>query len=237
MFNGKRKAITFSYDDGVEQDIRLIDLFNKYGMKGTFNLNSEKFGREEWIEWDGCRAKHNTVKAADVRAIYEGHEIAGHTLTHPSLPTLSEKEIIHQVEDDRIRLSQLAGYEVRGIAYPGAGINCNDYVEQILRKHTGILYGRTGDSTFGFSAQENLMRFRPTVHHHCQWKRMWELADSFLELSPQQDAVFYIWGHSYEFDFYDQWDAFEEFLQKIAGREDIFYGTNSQVLLGMTDRP
>jgi peptidoglycan/xylan/chitin deacetylase (PgdA/CDA1 family) len=43
-WNGKKKALTFSYDDGVLQDIRLIELFNKYGMKATFNLNSEKLG-------------------------------------------------------------------------------------------------------------------------------------------------------------------------------------------------
>ncbi len=34
------KYLTFSYDDGVTQDIRLIELFNKYGMKATFNINS-----------------------------------------------------------------------------------------------------------------------------------------------------------------------------------------------------
>lgn len=39
-FNGKKKAITFSYDDGVTQDIRLIELLDKYGLKCTFNLNS-----------------------------------------------------------------------------------------------------------------------------------------------------------------------------------------------------
>ena len=32
MFNGKMKAVTFSYDDGVTQDRRLIDLFNKFNL-------------------------------------------------------------------------------------------------------------------------------------------------------------------------------------------------------------
>ena len=44
MFNGKNKALTFSYDDGVTQDKRLIEIFNKYGLKATFNLNSELLG-------------------------------------------------------------------------------------------------------------------------------------------------------------------------------------------------
>ena len=29
MFDGKMKAVTFSYDDGVTQDRRLIEVFNK----------------------------------------------------------------------------------------------------------------------------------------------------------------------------------------------------------------
>ena len=37
---GKRKALTLSYDDGVEQDIRLIENMKQHGLKGTFNLNS-----------------------------------------------------------------------------------------------------------------------------------------------------------------------------------------------------
>lgn len=38
---GKAKAVTFSYDDGVIQDRRLAELFDKYGLKGTFNFNNE----------------------------------------------------------------------------------------------------------------------------------------------------------------------------------------------------
>ena len=40
MWDGKKRAVTFSYDDGVEQDRHLVELFNTYGMKATFNLNS-----------------------------------------------------------------------------------------------------------------------------------------------------------------------------------------------------
>ena len=40
MRNNKKKAITFSFDDGVEQDVRTIEILDKYGLKGTFNLNS-----------------------------------------------------------------------------------------------------------------------------------------------------------------------------------------------------
>ncbi len=53
-----------------------------------------------------------------------------------------------------------------------------------------------------------------------------------MNSKPDTDRIFYIWGHAYEFDIYNNWDAMEEFLKYISGRDDIFYGTNTEVLLG-----
>ena len=36
---GKFKVLTMSYDDGNKADVRLVSIFNKYGIRGTFNLN------------------------------------------------------------------------------------------------------------------------------------------------------------------------------------------------------
>ena len=44
---GKAKALTLSYDDGVRQDKKLIEIFNKNGIKGTFNVNSKFSGKKE----------------------------------------------------------------------------------------------------------------------------------------------------------------------------------------------
>ena len=145
MWNEKSKAITFSYDDGVTQDIRLIELFNKYGLKATFNLNSQKFGRRSDTIREGVAITHYKVEEADVRSISAGHEIAAHTLTHPTLTKLDDDaEIIRQVEEDRLRLSELAGYEVVGFAYPGGGINHSPHVAELIRNHTGV-GNRLGD--------------------------------------------------------------------------------------------
>ena len=46
MFDGKMKAVTFSYDDAVTQDKRLIEIFHKYDLKATFNLNSGLLGTQ-----------------------------------------------------------------------------------------------------------------------------------------------------------------------------------------------
>ena len=57
MFNGKMKAVTFSYDDGVMQDVRLIEILDKYNLKATFNLNAGNFGTKPDLSIDGKRMR------------------------------------------------------------------------------------------------------------------------------------------------------------------------------------
>jgi len=230
--NGKYiKAITFSYDDGVTQDIRLIRLLNKYGMKCTFNLNSGYLGDPGMLVRNGVDVRHDKIAPELVRELYRNHEIAVHTLHHPFLPELSDEEIIRETEEDRLALSELAGYDVVGMAYPCGSVD--ERVINLLNEKTGILYARTTVSTFSFKEQKGtkeLLGFNPTLSHR-QFDDMMRLGREFVALEPEEDSLLYIWGHSYELDAFDYWDEFEGFLKSIAFRDDIFYGTNKEVLL------
>lgn len=232
MFQGKMKAVTFSYDDGVTQDKRFVEMLNRYNLKGTFNLNSELFGLDGALTIEGKKVSHVKVKPEEVRGLYQGHEVAVHTLTHPNLTECSQEEIIRQVEEDRKNLEKLVGYEVVGMAYPCGGVNNNDRVAEILKEHTKIRYSRTITSTGNFDLQENLYRFNPTVYHVEDLEKLFALGEKFIALKPDKPQIFYIWGHSYEFDIHDTWDKMEEFCKMISNQEDIFYGTNREVLLG-----
>lgn len=232
MYNGKKKALTFSYDDGTVQDIRLIEIFNKYGLKGTFNLNSARFGKQAELLREGKTVCHDKVQRADVKAIYAGHEVAAHTLNHPSLLTLADDEVVRQVEEDRLALSELVGYEVVGMAYPGGAPNYDERVRDLVQARTGIRYARTVISSKNFDPCGSLLEFRPTIHHHAHWDKLFEMGEQFLALDPDTPKLFYIWGHAFEFDIYpERWEIFEEFCRMMAGKEDIFYGTNKEVLL------
>lgn len=233
MFDGKFKAITFSFDDGVTQDIRFIDILNKYNLKCTFNINSELLGKEGRLTGDYGSVNHTKVNKCDVKSIYQGHEIAVHTLTHPRLTVLDDSEIIRQVEQDRLNLSDIAGYEVIGMAYPCGGVNNNEHVADIIKNNTGVKYSRTITSVNNFDLQDNLYRFNPSVYH-IDIDKMFELANEFISLKADTPKIFYIWGHSYELDIYNSWDRFEEFCQLISNKSDIFYGTNKEILLKNT---
>ena len=228
-FNGKKKAITFSYDDGVTQDTRLIELFNKYGLKCTFNLNSGLLGKPGQLLREGVDVRHDKISPERVREIYAGHEVATHAVTHPYLTRLTDAEIIREIEDDRIRLSELVGYEVVGHAYPMG--DCDRRVADLLRDHTGVKYARTVISTHNFDIQTDMHLFNPTVYHHREMDEMFRLGEEFLSLKTDEPKLFYIWGHAYEFDIHNDWKRFEEFLEMISGRDDIFYGTNKECLI------
>lgn len=230
MWNGKKKAVTFSYDDGVTQDIRLIEIFSKYNLKATFNLNSGLLGKEGSLIRNGVRVDHTKIPAPDVRAVYDGHEVAAHTLTHPALRTLSDEEVVRETEEDRQALSALCGYEVLGMAYPGGGVNHDARVERLIREKTGIRYARTTDACGSFAPQEDRFAFAPTVYH-LETDAMFALGETFLASESPSPQLFYIWGHSYEFDAWNFWERFEDFCRMISGNDEVFYGTNREVLL------
>lgn len=231
MWNGKKKAVTFSFDDGVIQDVRLIGILNRYGLKATFNLNSSYLGLPGTLERNGVTISFDKVTPSAIREIYAGHEIAVHTLTHPNLTELDEETVVYQVEEDRKKLSALAGYEVVGMAYPCGGVNNDDRVAAIIKNRTGVKYARTITSTYAFGKQENLYRFNPTVYYIEE--QLDAVVDEFLALDPDAPALLYVWGHAFETDAgYISWERFEALCKKLAHREEIFYGTNREVLLG-----
>ena len=227
----KLKTMTFSFDDGVTQDIRLIELLNKYGLKATFNLNSELLAKNNILSRTTLRISHYKIHPQDVKSVYADHEVAVHTLTHPNLTICDDKEIIRQVEVDRQTLSQLVGYEVVGMAYPCGGANNNDHVADIIKNNTGVKYSRTVAENYSFEPQDNLYRFNPTIHY-LEFEKMMQLGREFIDLKPSTPKIFYIWGHSYEMDYrQDYWLKLEEFFKLISNKDDIYYGTNKDVLL------
>ena len=231
MWNGKKKAVTFSFDDGVTQDIRLIAILNKYGLKGTFNINSGLLGLPGALNRDWGKVNHTKVKASEVKALYAGHEVAVHSLTHPTLVGLDEETVIRQVEEDRKALEEICGYPIVGMAYPNGPYD--DVVIKAICENTPIRYSRTTVSTHSFAVQkENLLAYNPTVYYREDCLE--EIIDKFLASESEEDQLLYIWGHSYELD--DQniaidWDVFERLCKKLAGHNDIFYGTNKEILL------
>lgn len=221
MIQGKRKAVTFSFDDGVFQDKRVLKIFNEYGLKGTFNLNSGLFSHRHHEIYN-----HICVTEEEASTIYRGHELAVHTLKHPYLPDISKEEIIYQIEEDQKNLERIGGEPVVGMAYPCGPTN--EYVKGVIAENTQIKYARTARATRSLTRQtDNLLELRPSAHifEDC----LFELGEKLINLESDEDAVLYVWGHSYEFDHKDGWGNFEKFCKMISGKDDIAYVTNKEI--------
>lgn len=229
---GKHKVLTMSYDDGKLEDERLVAIFNKYGIKGTFNLNSGLID-------DGIRIKPELWKE-----LYKGHEVATHTLTHPTIDRCPNVEIIQEYLDDRKFIESIMGYPVLGHAYPNGSYSKR--VEDIMRS-IGIKYGRIIGDNFanvklantvsdisvvgdedGFSLPTDFMEWKPTCHHN---HGLLEFGQKFKALNKKQYLyMMYVWGHSYEFTRDNNWELMEEFCKMMSDCDDIWYATNIDIV-------
>lgn len=210
---GRFKALTMSYDDGRPQDRRLVELFNKYGIRGTFHLNSG------WMDPELVEMRK------EVASLYEGHEIATHSLTHPTLTRLSDTAVAYEILEDRRNLEKLTGRIIRGHSYPNGAYNEN--IKGIL-KSLGIAYARAVSPTLDLELPEDYLEWHPTCHHSDP--ALMDLAKKLVEFDRAQYLkLLYVWGHSYEFDRDDNWNIIESFCEYVSGHEDIWYATNIEI--------
>ena len=228
--NGKAKAVTFSYDDGVRQDKRLAALFTEYGMKATFNFNCEFM-----------RGVNFTKEQIQEYFLSHGHEIAVHGANHRANGNMRPIEGIRDVLDCRLELEERCDRIIRGMAYPDSGItsmgNFGNY-EMIKNYLTelDIAYARTlGGDNNDFLLPLDFHAWMPSAHHNNP--KIMQYIDEFLALDISTKAyharrmprLLYIWGHSYEFDQNNNWEHIEAICQKLADREDLWYATNIEI--------
>jgi peptidoglycan/xylan/chitin deacetylase (PgdA/CDA1 family) len=216
FYGGKSKALTLSYDDGREQDRRLVDLMNRYGLRSTFHLNSSFLGRPGYIGRE------------EVKTLYQEHEVSVHTVCHPFLDLIPQERLIMEIMEDRSALEALVRYPVRGMSYPFG--SHNERVAQLLPA-LGMEYARTTNSNGGFELPSNPMLWNPTCHH----KQMLEYGEKFVRHQPRHSrmSLLYVWGHSYEFNNDHNWELVEQFGELAGGHEDIWYATNIEIVAYM----
>ncbi|MEA4824983.1 MAG: polysaccharide deacetylase family protein [Clostridiaceae bacterium] len=210
---GKRRAMTFSYDDGREYDRKLARIFDENGLRASFHLNSAFLGTRE-----------SYLTPEELPKLFKNHEISVHTATHPWLTAHSNESILREVMEDRRTLEAAAGYPVRGMSYP-----FGDYDERVISvlRACGIVCSRTVLATNKFTLPADFLMWHPTCHHNGPLN---ELLDTFLKVNSYTTLrCFFIWGHSYEFNNNGNWNLIEEFAKRASGDPDTWYATNIEI--------
>ena len=232
---GRHKVLTLSYDDGKVEDYRLLEILNKYNIKATFNLNSKivddkHIPSDKWIE------------------LYKNHEVAVHTMTHPTISRCSTYQIVEELFEDKNNLEHIMQRPVRGLAFPNGS-----YSEDIIKlaKDLGFKYARLAQDKYanicsakyfakeaegpiligdenGFGIPTDYMHWIPTCHHN---HHLVDLGKDFASLIKKQYLyMMYVWGHSFEFERNNNWEVMEEFCKIIGNRDDIWYATNIEIV-------
>lgn len=227
---GKGKAVTFSYDDGCTDDRRFVEILDRHGIKCTFNHNSDAIKKGKAYSKEDCEALF----------LSKGHEIAVHGYWHRAEGAIRPIDGIRDVLDCRLALEAKFGRIIRGMAYPDSGITLlhNGTRYEDVRTYLGqldIAYARTlrGDND-SFLLPTDWYAWVPTAHH--KNPKLKEYMQKFLEYSADNSyharrfpVLFYLWGHSYEFDNDKNWDLAEEICATLGGRDDIWYATNIEI--------
>ncbi|MCQ6559487.1 polysaccharide deacetylase family protein [Paenibacillus mendelii] len=222
---GKTRAFTMSYDDGTVQDRRFVEVLDTYQLKATFNLNSGALGQQDRLQLGDINVDHSHIEPDEVKPLFRNHEVAIHTVTHPDLTKVSDESIRNEVLEDKKALEELVGYPVRGMAYPGG--NFSDHVVEVL-SGTGVAYSRTVVSHHAFHLPEQFLTWHPTCHDNDPARPA--LTQKFLDPTNKDLLLFYVWGHGFEFDMYeDAWEKIEAFCSEISGKPEVWYATNIEI--------
>ena len=227
------KYFTFSFDDGVTQDLRAIDIFKKHGFYGcTFFINTGLLGASwAWVgeQFGRPDVPHLRFTEEELKTgIYDGFDVAVHTLHHPSLSSCDDtpEKITEEVQGDADNIKRIFGYAPVGMSWPGGEFQATEKTVKTILETTDIRYSRGVASTYDFRLPDDFMIWRPTCS--LSDERTIELAKSFKELKTDGDALFYVWCHAYELDFFNTDGRLDELISIMTGADDIKCVTNTE---------
>lgn len=229
---GKDRAVTFSYDDACRDDIRLADTLTSHGLKGTFNMNSLT---------SFAVSNHPSNEDIIEHILKPGHEIAVHGFMHRANGNLHTIDGIRDVLDCRLELERTFDTIIRGMAYPDTGVNylSNGTTYSSVKNYLtelDIAYARTtGQDSSTFALPVDWHHWVPTAHHTNP--EIFNMMDRFFSINLSAGAyqaicaprLFYIWGHSYEFNQANNWDLLDKICEKISGHDNVWYATNIEI--------
>lgn len=197
-----RKIFILSFDDGTIYDSRFVEMLNKHGIPCTFNLNS---GLEDFTwEFEG-----NTVRRqhlADTVEQYRGHEVASHSLHHHMLTELDDETLRYEVQQDCDNLRRIFGVQELGFGIPFTA--CTEREVEIIRPLVHYIRLSHGTESYALPEDEYHIRMHGLFNQPDIYDRIYDFSRNTLPVS-----VFVMAGHSYEFEFLNQW----EYMDKLLG--------------------
>ena len=204
-----KKYLVLSFDDGTIYDKRFIELLNKYNIPVTLNLNS---GLGGFVWYYDNYFPIERLKLEECENMFDKHEIASHSLTHPYLTSLSYDELVYQVNQDVNNLESIFNRKIESFGVPFT--ECNEREIDIIKNNTSIKYMRLScmKPRYDFTIPHDQYHFKINAFYSDIdiYNQIKVFADNKLDKS-----IFIIAGHSYEFEVNKDWDYIENLLKYI----------------------
>lgn len=193
-------SILTSWDDGTEEDLRLIKLLKKYKLPAIFFVPIKSWGFD------------NLYK-------YEGFAIGSHTVRHPQdLKLLSDPTLEEELMTSKTTLEEVLGTSIDWFCYPRG--RYNQRVKDVVKK-AGYKYARTTHvGSITKIDDQDPLEIDTTVH--VGYDRAEYNGDSWLNYATKnlnrvqkRGGLYHIWGHSAEIDRNNGWAALEKLFSKL----------------------
>lgn len=226
------KYFTISFDDGITQDYKIMEICRKYGFSAcTFNLNTGLCG-EHW-DWVADMINvpgvtHNRLTREEIRdGAYKGFDLAVHGVDHPSMKNYDDDPlgIFNEVQLDAFHIYRWTGVMPVGMAWPGGD---TEYTEETMKqvcKYTSIRFARGTTSTHTFAMPSYFMKWQPSCS--ILDPDVLEMARKFLDAPCDENMIFYVWGHGYELDAFNKYETLESLIKMMAEDENVVCISNS----------
>ena len=212
------KYFIFSIDDGTIYDKKVLEIFNRYGIKGTFNLNS---GLDGFIWYLNGRPIERLYLKENPH-LYDGHEVASHTLTHPHLTMCPGEIIVKEVGEDITNLETIFDRDVYTFAFPFH--DSDDRCVDIIKHLHNIKVIRHSEEDKSFKFPQDLLHVKITSLDINE--ALW-LVDQFIE--DDEAELFTFVSHGYDFEVNQTYDKLEELCQKVIANKNIKNITMSEL--------
>lgn len=200
--NMKNRCVTFSFDAGHGNDMRIVSLLNKYGIKATFYLGNE-------------------FMADEICELYKGHEIS-YSLANESYQ--NKEDIRKYIKRKKCCAELISNYPVMGASMTSGELDINF---KDAMKSCGIKYCRLISFTMNCKIPDDFMEWRPS----CNVKGAFELCNMFVRdyRSLPKAPLLHIFAKSSELKNEEDWIELERILKSLANNNTIWYATNTEV--------
>jgi peptidoglycan/xylan/chitin deacetylase (PgdA/CDA1 family) len=119
------KHVLLTFDDAYDDlYTELFPVVIEHDLTPVIYLVADRIGASnEWDQSSGLRAR-NLLTLSQIREMQKhGVEFGSHSLSHPWLPGLPDKQLHREVRDSKLRLEELLGTEITSFAYPSGGVD------------------------------------------------------------------------------------------------------------------